>query len=211
MQLQKKIPFGLVLSCLLLNNITSGEREKVTLDSKILHMFDGVPFALDGDAFDDMLHVRKAVHTIQFGKRNPQTSELEGLYKFGDTFYTIEQLAALEEEKGLTEVLKELLEQAKDDLVNIAEPFMIRARGTKHFLLPIMNDWAKKRNRQDTALLKWHDEEEGTEAEIFKKDVTTFVKMRRFCDDMVLFMEDLMYNCPKGFDQLLKKKRAQKR
>lgn len=182
---------------------------KIVLDSKILAMFDGVPYALDGEAFDDMLHVRKAIHILLLGKKHAGGTA-DGLYMVDGTAYSVTELVHIEAEKGQTPTLKAVLSKAKEDLANIAEPFMNRARGTKHFLLPMLTDWAKKRNRDTTLLLKWHHEEDGKELEVFRQDITSFAHFKTFCDDLVLFMEDLMYNCPKGFNQLLKKKRALK-
>jgi hypothetical protein len=204
---------GLILSVsmlLELKLISTQAPTKIMLDSKILEMFDGVPFALDGDAFDDMLHVRKALHNMLIGKKNPQTDAMEGVYTYQNRLYSINELAVIESAGESGQAFKDLLLTAKNDLATIAEPFMQRARGTKHFLLPILTDWSKKRTREASLLLKWHHEEEGKELEIFRQDITSFNKLKGFCDDLVLFMEDLMYNCPKGFNQLLKKKRAGK-
>lgn len=181
-------------------NIQASTGTKIVLDSKILAMFDGIPFALDGDAFDNMLHVRKAIHNLL----------QKNLYTYKNTRCTVNELVQAESAEGLTPELTAILAIVKEELVGIAEPFMNQARGTKHFLLPIMTDWTKKRTRETTLLLKWHHEEEGKELEMFRQDIVSFTTLKSFCDDLILFMEDLMYNCPKGFNQLLKKKRASK-
>ena len=65
---------------LLLFSCTLYAREKIKLKNKLIITLDGVPYALDGPAFGDLVHVRSKVKGIQYGIRDSVTKELHGSY-----------------------------------------------------------------------------------------------------------------------------------
>jgi hypothetical protein len=180
--------------------------DHITLNAEILQIFDGVPHTLDGNSFDDMLHVRKAAMILLNGKPN-KNGVIEGSYTFNDRLYTAEELNIYEKEHGTSTELQKILRQVVEDFITLAEPFMLQARGTKHFMTHLIEEWVQKRNRSNSQLLNWHRAEEGKEFELLRNQMTSFEQLTTFCKDLVVFMEDLMYNCPKAFKQLVEKRR----
>lgn len=185
-------------------------KDHIVLDAQIVHIFDGVPHTLDGDSFDDMLHVRRSAMVLLTGKPNGN-GILEGAYQFNGKQHTVEQLAEFEQMHGNSPELEKILKEVVEDFIALSEPFMKQARGTKHFMIHLIEEWVNKRNRPGSQLLNWHRAEEGKEFEALRTEITSFTELIAFCKDLIVFMGDLMYNCPKAFKQLVDKQSVEKR
>lgn len=97
--------------------------------------------------------------------------------------------------------LKETLETIKKDIMKITEPFLAQARTAKQFLLPLMVEWSEKAGRPMSPLLRWHEENNGTEKDMFKRDANSFKRVSIFCVDLVDFNESIIFSCPRAYKQ----------
>lgn len=70
----------------------------IKLTNPVLHMMDGVRFALDGITIRNLLHVRREGRKIQFGVPNKESKTMDGKYAYQGSFYSIHQLAEIEAE-----------------------------------------------------------------------------------------------------------------
>ncbi len=101
-------------------------------------------------------------------------------------------------------LLQSLLKDIKKELMIITGPFLEQARSAKEFLLPLMEEWAEKVGRPFSPLLRWHEENDGTEREIFEQDANSLERVDRFCTDLVDFNESIVYSCPRAYKQFMK-------
>ena len=72
-----------------------------------------------------------------------------------------------------------------------------------------MDECCKKRNRDNSHILKWADAPVGAEEALFHSIITTNNELYTFLYDIMVFINDLSYNCPKAneqFSQYIKEK-----
>jgi len=114
----------------------------------------------------------------------------------------IEKLTVLEHarEKQLV-LLKPALEQAKKAFQDVTLPFMVQARGSKTFMVPLIEEWADKAGHKDSMLLHWSEEEDGDEMKMFEQNITTARELEGMCSDLVHFTQAIMNSCPKAMAQ----------
>ena len=109
--------------------------------------------------------------------------------------------------------MRELLEFAKDDFLDITSSYIGSCRGFKEQILALIQESCELRNNKNCFLLKWGEEKDGQEGELLKKEMVTFEDFETFCIDLTNYLEDMARSCPKGkklFIELLKELRAQK-
>lgn len=98
--------------------------------------------------------------------------------------------------------LNDLLEnKIKPEIMKITLPHMEKARTAKKFLLPLMVEWSKKAGRPMSPLLRWHEDNSGSEKDMFKRDANSFKRVFIFCTDLVDFNESIIYSCPRAYNQ----------
>lgn len=95
--------------------------------------------------------------------------------------------------------LKKLLEEIKADIMNVTGPFLAQARSSKELLLPLMVEWAEKADRPFSPLLRWHEEENGTEIDLWNRDARSLQHIDIFCTDLVDFNKSIVNSCKKAY------------
>lgn len=177
-----------------------GERSEM-LESTIAFL-DGHHGRIDGEIFGLMASVRQKIQTLVFGVRDTiNKNKRVGQYLFKGTAYTVHELVTLEETYHNDPEFITLLEQVKIDFENLVSQFISSARGTKQYLIHLIEESCKRRNRMDSILLTWADAKEEDETALFKTQVTSFKELNLFCSDLMNFLEDLMVSCPKAMGQ----------
>lgn len=169
----------------------------IKLTSPILAAIDGVPNILDEHTIHKALYVRQEINKILLGildknnKRQPQ-------YNFNGRLYTVKQLVKLEKEKGSSKALNDLFEKIRGDFIRITEPFVAESRHTKKQMMALITESCKKRNKPNSLLFHWGDD---NEKENMIKNVTNFKIFDTFCTDLSDFLKDLVISCPKAFQK----------
>lgn len=114
------------------------------------------------------------------------------------------QLEALEQEyKETKRVLREVLEVAKNDFIEISKDYIEAARGTKEQVLFLIKESSEKRGIKDCFLLKWGETEEGHETIYLENDIVTLKGFARFCYDLTNFLEDMARSMPRAKKKFL--------
>lgn len=90
---------------------------------------------------------------------------------------------------------------AKQEFENITLPFMEQARGSKHFMVPLIEEWAYKAGHKDSYLLQWSEEPEGSEMKIFEQDIQSCQQLERMCCDLMSFLDAMIESSPKACKQ----------
>ncbi|HRN78562.1 MAG TPA: hypothetical protein PLU71_04935 [Candidatus Dependentiae bacterium] len=182
----------------------------ITLESPVLKLFDGTAFGINADIIELIGLVRREINTMLVGNKTKNESYV-GIYTYEGKQYTITELAALEQDTrslGNTHrsrTIHELLDQVKKEFIAKVEPFMERARSTKHQMLILIEESTNKRNKKDNFLLKWADAPEGHEEAVFLKEIKSFTALVAFAQDLLDFLGDLVRSCPKGRAQFVER------
>jgi hypothetical protein len=170
---------------------------------------DGQFGRIDGNTFGVILNVRSKIQAILFGDRDPnKQGHRIGHYLFQGKHYSIAELADIESQYVGNAELNAVLVNAKSGFEELVGQFIGQASGTKSFLVILIEESCYRRNRKNSLLLTWATSPEEHETVIFHTEIQSFRALNDFCQDLINFLEDLMYSCPKAMDQF-KKKREQ--
>lgn len=188
--------------------IDKPSKQHITLQSPALHTFDGTSIGMNGNAVRLIMYVRREINTQLFGKTT-KSGVVEKCYQFEQKYYTIQELAILEDEintKGTAAqkaALAQLLQHAKHDFIEKVRPFMENARNSKRVMLLLIEESCKKRTIEDTTLLiKWAESKtEIDELAIFDQEISSFKLFNKFCCDLLNFLGDLVISCPNSVAQ----------
>ena len=174
---------------------------------KAIVFLDGQVGRIDGNTFGTIFLVRNKLNAFRLGTK--KDGQRIGNYSFKSKHYSIEDLAEKIEAHYVGDAeLNALLAGAKRDFEELVGQFINQAKGTKTFLVTLIEESCYRRNRKNSILLTWASSTEEHETIIFHTEVQSFRGLADFCQDLENFLEDLMYSCPKAMDQF-KKKREQ--
>lgn len=99
------------------------------------------------------------------------------------------------------QLLTPALTQAKKAFADITLPFMEQARGSKDFMVPLIEEWADKAGHKDSMLLRWSEEDPGSEMKMFDHDITTCARLDNMCCNLLDFLTSMIASCPKAVEQ----------
>jgi hypothetical protein len=114
-----------------------------------------------------------------------------------DLMHKEEQARTADEKRQLQEKLDELKSKYEVMLSLILK----EARGTKKAMEKLIEESCRKRNRPDSLLINWGQVAEGKEQESMQRDVTSHKIFYIFCGDLINFLKDLVFSCPKARKQ----------
>jgi hypothetical protein len=170
----------------------------VKIHSSVLSLVDGTPLIQIGN----MLWFAREIYHLEIkgitalenseGEKQTFTIELDGVC------YPLVQLVELEEQNDPR--VTELLEQTYVAFEGISDPYLEQAKSAKPLMIQLIKDWSILRNKPHSHLLGW-SHTNGDEKEQFKKNVNTAAKLLDFCEDLRIFMFDLMHTCEKSFNE----------
>lgn len=174
---------------------------------KAIVFLDGQVGRVDGNTFGTIFLVRNKLNAFRLGAK--KDGHRTGSYLFRDQHYSIDDLAEKIEAHYVGDAeLNTVLALAKKDFEELVGQFINQAKGTKSFLVTLIEESCYRRNRKNSILLTWASSTEEHETVIFHTEVQSFRGLAEFCQDLENFLEDLMFSCPKAMDQF-KKKREQ--
>lgn len=185
--------------CLLISiNFIYSKDNGIKLNSPILAVIDGLSGVLDEHTIHKTLYVRQELMKLQYGildknkKRQPQ-------HLFQGRLYTLKQLVKLEKENPkLNQELSKVLNKIREDFIKITAPFIAESRGAKPQMMILITESCKARNRMNSLLLHW---QEDNEKENLMKTANTIKIFDTFCTDLTNFLKDLVKSCPKAFNK----------
>jgi hypothetical protein len=94
--------------------------------------------------------------------------------------------------------VKQCLDQAIKFFAAKVLPFNDHARGVQKLIIALTEESCSKRNRGDSFLLTWGECPEGKEVEMLTKQMTSVKQFDQFLTDLVNFLKDIIYSCPKA-------------
>jgi len=198
-----------LLSLLLLTTHEYG----IILKSYVIKSLDGVSPAFDGKTILDIAHLKVKFTNMNIGQLNRTTNERVGLYSFNGKKCSIAELAEIEKQKPNNPELNVILENIKVEFIKLNEKFIKQVQTFKGMVLTLMRESCQKRHIPHSFMLTCADTQAGQEEESFKRNMTSFVKLNHFLNDLCGFLQDIYDSCPKGRQQffaILRKQKAQK-
>lgn len=138
-------------------------------------------------------------------RKHEQTllKELEALKRAHITDFELFTLELEELDQKRTQqmsLLSPALAEAKKAFSDITFPFMEQARGSKEFMVPLIEEWAELAGHKDSALLRWS---EGSDSEVnmFEQEITTCELLNNMCCNLLDFLTSLIASCPHAVEQ----------
>lgn len=182
----------------------SFSEHRVKLESAVIQLADGTLIKA-GEIEYTRKYSRKMLD-FMLGVMQPN-GERKGKYYLQGKFYSVKDLARIEQEISnsvtkkdleIQSALQELLVCAKADFVVHSNEFIENGRGSKNIMIVLIQECCQKRNRLDSFLLEWAKTKEGQESSMFERQIKSFTDYHRFLVDLVNFLLDLSYSCPKA-------------
>lgn len=215
----------LVLSTLLLtsialtcqgNNNAPTRTMPIALDSTVLNFVDGTSFIDVGNIFTfgknilmllngakDLKYAQSTASHYNFSLPKPLVVDADTgvvpVVFYKDRYYTVKEMVEIE--KSGTEdpsALHAALMHAGSHFEKLSEDYVEEIQVAKHFMVSLIHHWSKLRNRPDTILLTWANVNPNEEKSSMYKTVTSFEKLDKLFSDLLLFLADLVQNCPKS-------------
>lgn len=213
----KKLILGLTL--LTLTNASHASQPSIRLESALLSLVDGTEFIGIGEIFKfaginifgilhglpikTALELQEAYH-LDF----PESLENHvnekgrvGLIWFKDGYINLKQLIKLEQENlddpALQNDVKHALINACNHFEKLSEDYVVEIEASKDIMVKIIANWSRLRNRPDSLLLAW-SKFNPEDKEAMLRTMTSVKVFDTFLDDLLLFLKDLIQNCPKS-------------
>jgi hypothetical protein len=182
--------------------------QKIILESSVVQIADGT--FINADKIEAIRKYLRQIRTILLGEQQ-SNNQRKGKYNLHGKFYSIEELARLEQEiknstndKKNVEIkadLEEVFTRAKADFIVQSTEFIESGRGAKNIMIVLIQEDCAKRNRMDSFLLEWAKTKEGQESTAFERQVKNFTDYSCFLTDLANFLLDLIHSCPKAEQQ----------
>lgn len=195
---------GLLLTAPLLAKIDLDPAHRLKLEHPVLVKLDGLRLGINGERIRRMLTMIATVRAMQYGAYNKELHRHEGLFDWEAQKVTIHELSQIEK----TALEPEQRHQLERMLYNAREQFIKKTRKNseesapiKKFLLRLIQEFCEKRQIQSSFLQTWADVPLEEEASSFHKGIANFTALDQFFTDLTNFMKDLIYSCPKAFEQ----------
>lgn len=200
-------------------------QEKIIINSKALHFVDGTALMdIDNMYFfiTYMLGMRfgftpEVCHYKGLNNTNLEMLQklfsIEKIFTLDGTRYTLKELVELEREfkknnahlltgdhkrdRAVMKNFSAVLEEVIQAFEKVAEPYMEEVKGTKEFMVQLLEKWSEQANKPDTYLLAWSNNANDEKVHL-RADLTSLEVVDEFLDDLVSFMFALIDSCPKS-------------
>lgn len=120
-----------------------------------------------------------------------------GLILYKDEYLTIEELAKLEAAGDDPVELKKALELALTYFDKLSQDYVAQIQVAKDYMVKLIDQWSVLRNTPETLMLNW-SKLNCSERESMHASLTSFRVLNTFLGELLLFLADLMHNCPKS-------------
>ena len=201
----------IVVACALLTlgQTAGAKQERPILTSPILKLIDGKSYAINRKVYGFILAIRLRVRKMLVGERTADGSYV-GLYIFEGNPVSITDLTLIESKMDgePSQEFYDLLAEIKDEILEVTGQYIDNIRGFKAQILALIQESCDRNGISDCFLLKWAEEEEGEEGTLLQAEINTFEEIKKFCNDLIMFLGDMARSCKKGrqlFMELIKK------
>lgn len=170
--------------------------------------FDGIFFT--ADTIEMLRKYQRLMLAILNGQRQTDGS-YRGSYQYKNNFYGSRDLTKielqLENQKNSLDpqlyaqeknILNDLLQLILNDFEIISREFQDIIKESKAVAVGFVKESCLKHNREDSLLIQWSHADEGTEFDVFRKEVSSLKIFDQFCIDLFNFFSDLIESCPKA-------------
>lgn len=212
----KKICLFFVSLTLLLTHNNDAKFSPIAMDSSILRFVDAASFIDVQQIFyyaHNLIGERTGYKTLELAEQaittyqislefplscNQAESNRIGVVLYKNQYMTIHELAELER-SGIADPIE--LQQALHRALSIFEKFSAdyieEIQVGKAYMVKLIDQWSELRNRPHTPLLEWSKLNHNETASIHKT-MTSFSIFDSLLDDLLIFLADLIQNCPKS-------------
>ena len=179
----------------------------IRLESSVIKLADGT--FINADKIEYTRKYRRKLLDFILGDLQPN-NQRKGKYHLFGKYYSIEELARIEQEVSVVSneknlktraTLEEILTRAKADFIVQSSEFIESGRGAKNIMIVLIQEYCQKSNRLDSFLLEWSKTKEGQESTMFERQVNSFNDYYHFLSDLVNFLSVLTHSCPKAETQ----------
>lgn len=195
---------SMLLSTQLPAKIDLDPAHRLKLEHPVLAKLDGLRLGINGERIRRMLTMIAVIRALQYGAFNKDLQRHEGLFIWKDQKVTIHELAQIEKTDLSVEErhqLERMLYKAREQFIEKTRKNSEESAPIKKFLLRLIQEFCEKRQIQNSFLKTWADVPLEEEASSFHHGITNFAALDQFFADLTTFMKDLIYSCPKAFEQ----------
>lgn len=190
--------------------------QPVALDSAILRLVDGTPIICIEQVFSYAQNLiiilsgaksldiaQKLAGLYNFPLTCPLTETTSGPQRFGllpyqGTYKTLKELIAIEKQTDkIDPELTNALDYLKICFEKLSIEYLEELQKNKSFMVPLIKNWGELRNRNNSLLLEWSNVS-NNEKEALTQKITNLSISGSLIEDLLLFLSDLVQNCPKS-------------
>lgn len=178
-------------------------KNRVQLTHNLLAKLDG--FFIGATQVKNMLELIALIRTLQIGVYHKETKTHEGLFVWKERKVGIHELGKIENDPELTaedrKLLKKMLHKAREQFLLKTQKNSERTAPIKTLILRLITECCEKRSLGNSFLLTWGETSLENEATNFHHGILSFTDLDKFLTHLTIFMKDLIYSCPKAFEQ----------
>lgn len=183
------------------------EQKPTKIDHKLVDVIDGTS-RVD---IQKMLVIEQGIHHLLEGKKGEPLISYKGKYHTARALLKLEH--SLKGNKDYNQRTQKTLKHAVDEAITLFEgytaDYMKEAQGWKTQTLKLITQWSKQVNRDDTLLLEWGNQKDGTEYEETRRMLPDFEHYVSFLEDLGTFMRDLRFSCKKSYKMFRESQREE--
>lgn len=197
------------LTTLCTSSLLLGVIKKTPLTDPILREIDGLPGLVDKTKIESTLWLIKEIKNIHNGfiklsaQGIPDPSRASKIHylTFRNERQTIKTLIELEKHiANFSAAEKEefdiLFKMVKEYFGKINAILLADAQGAQEFMIKLINEFCRKRDRLDSLLLNW--KKGSSETEMYNASVSSFRIFHILSNDLMNFLADFVMSCPKA-------------
>lgn len=123
-----------------------------------------------------------------------------GMIWFKDNYYTLKELRDYEKDHAHDADFKKAIHAAAHHFERFSEDYVTEIESAKGIMVQIIEQWSKLRHKPTTMLLDW-SKIDSMERDQLYATMTSFEIFDTFLVDLLLFLKDLVQNCPKSYQK----------
>lgn len=180
-------------------------KNRVQLTHNLLSKLDGSAYGIGATQVKNMLELIALIRTLQIGVYHKDTKTHEGLFIWKSQKVSIRDLTKIEIDSTLShddhKLLKKMLNKAREQFLLKTQKNSERTAPIKKLILRLITECCEKRGLGNSFLLTWGETSLEEEAANFHRGILSFTDFDKFLSHLTIFMKDLIYSCPKAFEQ----------
>lgn len=210
----KRYLLGLLIACQPFT-CSAEKHEPVHFNSFYINFIDGTPYIdigsifgfaqrilliIQGGSLETIKQVQK-----EFNLNFPHPLEdyvdakgKVGMIWFKDNYYSLKELRDYEKTHAHDQDFTQALHYAETHFEKFSEDYVTEIESAKGIMIQIIEQWSKLRHKPSTMLLDW-SKIDSFERDALYGTMTTFEVFDTFLVDLLLFLKDLVQNCPKSY------------